>query len=178
MGEIRDRETAEMAVQAALTGHLVLSTLHTNDAPSAIARLTEIGVPPYLINATLIGVMAQRLVRTLCPHCKQESNFNLHEWQALIKPWTTSPPEKIAAADGCLECRQTGFVGRVGIYEMMPLGDELKQEITDDFNLVKFRKSAIRQGMKPLNLAGAQKVARGMTTIEEVLKVAPPRYDG
>ena len=178
VGEIRDRETAEMAVQAALTGHLVLSTLHTNDAPSAIARLNEIGVPPYLINATLIGVMAQRLVRTLCPHCKEERSFDLNDWKALIKPWTTSPPEKIAGAEGCLECRQTGFIGRVGIYEMMPIGDELKQDITEDFDLVKFRKAAIRQGMKPLNLAGAQKVARGMTTIEEVLKVAPPRYDG
>ncbi|MGD2170806.1 MAG: GspE/PulE family protein, partial [Gammaproteobacteria bacterium] len=93
VGEIRDRETAEMAVQAALTGHLVLSTLHTNDAPSAIARLSEIGVPPYLISATLIGVVAQRLVRTLCPHCKQETGFNKLEWEALIKPWTTSPPE-------------------------------------------------------------------------------------
>jgi general secretion pathway protein E len=177
VGEIRDRETAEMAVQAALTGHLVLSTLHTNDAPSAIARLSEIGVPPYLINATLIGVVAQRLVRTLCPHCKRQTNFDLLDWQALIKPWTTSPPEKISAADGCLECRQTGFIGRVGIYEMMPISDELKPEITDNFDLVKFRKAALRQGMKPLNLAGAQKVARGMTTIEEVLKVAPPRYD-
>ncbi len=177
VGEIRDRETAEMAVQAALTGHLVLSTLHTNDAPSAIARLTEIGVPPYLITATLIGVVAQRLVRTLCPHCKHESSFDLHEWQALIKPWTTSPPDKIAVAEGCLECRQTGFVGRVGIYEMMPLGVTLKQEIGDSFDLVRFRRTAIKQGMKPLNLAGAQKVARGMTTIEEVLKVAPPRYD-
>ena len=177
VGEIRDRETAEMAVQAALTGHLVLSTLHTNDAPSAIARLAEIGVPSYLISATLIGVVAQRLVRTLCPHCKHEAGFNLLDWQALIKPWTTSPPEKIAAAEGCLECRQTGFRGRIGIYEMMPLGDSLKQEIKDDFDLVRFRKAAIRQGMKPLNLAGAQKVARGMTTIEEVLKVAPPRYD-
>ena len=177
VGEIRDRETAEMAVQAALTGHLVLSTLHTNDAPSAIARLSEIGVPPYLITATLIGVVAQRLVRTLCPHCKQQTNINLLDWQALIKPWTTSPPEKISAAEGCLECRQTGFIGRVGIYEMMPISDELKPEITDNFDLVKFRKSALRQGMKPLNLAGAQKVARGMTTIEEVLKVAPPRYD-
>ncbi len=96
----------------------------------------------------------------------------------MIKPWTTSPPDKIAAAEGCLECRQTGFVGRVGIYEMMPLVDALKQEINENFDLVKFRKAAIRQGMKPLNLAGAQKVARGMTTIEEVLKVAPPRYDG
>ena len=178
VGEIRNRETAEMAVQAALTGHLVLSTLHTNDAPSAIARLTEIGVPPYLINATLIGVMAQRLVRTLCPHCKREVEFNKHDWDALIKPWKAAPPEKFAEAEGCLECRQTGFKGRVGIYEMMPLVDELKQEIHDDLDLIKFRKSAIRHGMKPLNLAGAQKVARGMTTIEEVLKVAPPRYDG
>ncbi len=178
VGEIRDRETAEMAVQAALTGHLVLSTLNTNDAPSAIARLTEIGVPHYLITATLIGVVAQRLVRTLCPHCKHETSFDLNDWQALIKPWTTSPPDKIAAAEGCLECRQTGFIGRVGIYEMMPLVDVLKQEINENFDLVKFRKAAIRQGMKPLNLAGAQKVARGMTTIEEVLKVAPPRYDG
>jgi general secretion pathway protein E len=177
VGEIRDRETAEMAVQAALTGHLVLSTLHTNDAPSAIARLAEIGVPSYLISATLIGVVAQRLVRTLCPHCKHETSFDLLDWQALIRPWTTSPPEKIAAAEGCLECRQTGFKGRVGIYEMMPLNDNLKQEIDDNFDLIKFRKAAIRQGMKPLNLAGAQKVARGMTTIEEVLKVAPPRYD-
>jgi len=177
VGEIRDRETAEMAVQAALTGHLVLSTLHTNDAPSAIARLAEIGVPPYLITATLIGVVAQRLVRTLCTHCKKETSFDLLDWQALIKPWTTSPPEKVSAAEGCLECRQTGFVGRVGIYEMMPVSDALKHEINDNFDLVKFRKAAIRQGMKPLNLAGAQKVARGMTTIEEVLKVAPPRYD-
>ena len=177
IGEIRDRETAEMAVQAALTGHLVLSTLHTNDAPSAIARLTEIGVPPYLITATLIGVVAQRLVRTLCPHCKQQTNLHLLDWQALIKPWTTSPPENISAAEGCLECRQTGFIGRVGIYEMMPMNDDLKREVSDNFDLVNFRKAALQKGMKPLNLAGAQKVARGMTTIEEVLKVAPPRYD-
>ena len=177
VGEIRDRETAEMAVQAALTGHLVLSTLHTNDAPSAIARLNEIGVPSYLINATLIGVVAQRLVRTLCPHCKQETNLDMRDWSALIKPWKTSPPKKIATAEGCLECRQTGFIGRVGIYEMMPIGDELKYKITDNLDLVEFRKAALKQGMKPLNLAGAQKVARGLTTIEEVLKVAPPRYD-
>ena len=177
VGEIRDSETAEMAVQAALTGHLVLSTLHTNDAPAAIARLIEIGVPAYLINATLIGVVAQRLVRKLCPHCKQEIDLEPLDWQALIKPWTTSPPDRISHSEGCLECRQTGFVGRIGIYEMMPITDTLKHEITDNFDLVKFRKAAIRQGMKPLNLAGAQKVARGLTTIEEVLKVAPPRYD-
>lgn len=178
IGEIRDRETAEMAVQAALTGHLVLSTLHTNDAPSAIARLTEIGVPPYLISATLIGVVAQRLVRTLCPFCKQSSEVDSHEWDALIKPWTTSAPESIFHAEGCLECRQTGFRGRVGIYEMMRISDPLKKEISKDFDLASFRRSAIKQGMKPLNLAGAQKVAKGVTTIGEILKVAPPRYDG
>ena len=119
----------------------------------------------------------ERLVRTLCPHCKQETDLDLLDWQALIKPWTTSPPANISTAEGCLECRQTGFIGRVGIYEMMSMNDDLKREISDNFDLVKFRKAALRQGMKPLNLAGAQKVARGMTTIEEVLKVAPPRYD-
>ncbi len=177
IGEIRDRETAEMAIQAALTGHLVLSTLHTNDAPSAIARLTEIGVPPYLISATLIGVVAQRLLRTLCPHCKKSRELDKYEWESLIKPWKTKAPDKISRAEGCLECRQTGYKGRTGIYEMLPINDELKQEIGVNFELEKFRKVAVRKGMKPLNLAGAQKVARGLTTIEEVLKAAPPRYD-
>ena len=178
IGEIRDRETAEMAVQAALTGHLVLSTLHTNDAPSAVARLTEIGVPPYLISATLLGVVAQRLIRTLCPHCKQPGALDIDEWRSMIKPWTAEPPGKIYQAEGCLECRQTGYLGRMGIYEMMPLTDTLKQHVTRDFDLMKFRKLAIKQGMRPLNLAGAQKVARGVSTISEVLKVAPPRADG
>ena len=178
IGEIRDRETAEMAVQAALTGHLVLSTLHTNDAPSAVARLSEIGVPPYLISATLLGVVAQRLVRTLCPHCKRPVELDQAQWESLIKPWTTEAPKTMYQAEGCLECRQTGYRGRKGIYEMMPLSESLKQHITHDFNLVKFRQRAIKEGMRPLNLAGAQKVAKGLTTIQEVLKVAPPRYDG
>jgi general secretion pathway protein E len=178
IGEIRDRETAEMAVQAALTGHLVLSTLHTNDAPSAIARLAEIGVPSYLLNATLLGVVAQRLVRTLCPNCKKPVDLDINQWTSLIRPWSTEPPKHVYDAEGCLECRNTGFLGRKGIYEMMTMSDELKKYVRDDFNLIEFRKHAIRNGMKPLNLAGAQKVARGITTIQEVLKVAPPRYDG
>ncbi len=177
IGEIRDRETAEMAIQAALTGHLVLSTLHTNDAPAAVARLMEIGVPPYLIGATLIGVVAQRLVRTLCPSCKQPRPIEPDDWKALIRPWTTELPSTTNGAVGCLDCRQTGYSGRTGIYEMMPMNETLKQEIVADFDLAKFRKMAIKQGMKPLNLAGAQKVARGVTTIEEVFKAAPPRYD-
>jgi general secretion pathway protein E len=177
VGEIRDLETAEMAVQAALTGHLVLSTLHTNDAPSAIARLLEIGVPSYLITSTVLGVMAQRLVRTLCPHCKKKVETDTSQWDSLIKPYTTTTPKTIYKAEGCLECRQTGFLGRKGIYEMLPLTDELKQNISDDFDLIKFRRLALKKGMQPLNLAGAQKVAKGVTTIKEVLKVAPPRFD-
>lgn len=177
VGEIRDLETAEMAVQAALTGHLVLSTLHTNDAPSAIARLLEIGVPSYLISATVLGVMAQRLVRTLCPHCKKRVGTDISQWESLIKPYTTNTPKRIYEAEGCLECRQTGFLGRKGLYELLPLSDELKQQITDDFDLIKFRRLALKKGMQPLNLAGAQKVANGITTISEVLKVAPPRFE-
>jgi general secretion pathway protein E len=177
IGEIRDLDTAEMAIQAALTGHLVLSTLHTNDAPSAIARLLEIGVPSYLISATLLGVVAQRLVRTLCPHCKKQVEVDVNQWQSLIKPWTTNTPKAVYESEGCLECRQTGYIGRKGIYEMMPLSDELKQRITPDFDLMNFRKLALKKGMQPLNLSGAQKVARGLTTMKEVLKVAPPRYD-
>jgi general secretion pathway protein E len=177
IGEIRDLETAEMAVQAALTGHLVLSTLHTNDAPSAIARLLELGVPPYLITATVLGVMAQRLVRTLCPHCKKTVETDASQWEALIKPYTTKTPKTIYIEEGCLECRQTGYLGRKGIYEMLPLTEELKQHISDDFDLLNFRKHALKKGMQPLNLAGAQKVAKGITTINEVLKVAPPRYE-
>lgn len=177
VGEIRDLETAEMAVQAALTGHLVLSTLHTNDAPSAIARLLEIGVPSYLITATVLGVMAQRLVRTLCPHCKKQVDTDVVQWESLIKPWSTKTPEKVYEAEGCLECRQTGFLGRKGIYEMMPLSDDLKQQISSDFDLISLRRMALKKGMQPLNLAGAQKVAKGLTTISEVLKVAPPRYE-
>lgn len=177
VGEIRDLETAEMAVQAALTGHLVLSTLHTNDAPSAIARLLEIGVPSYLITASVLGVMAQRLVRTLCPHCKKKIETDVAQWDSLIKPYTTNTPKSVYEAEGCLECRQTGYLGRKGIYEMLPLSDDLKKHITDDFDLIKFRRLSLKKGMQPLNLAGAQKVANGMTTISEVLKVAPPRHD-
>jgi general secretion pathway protein E len=178
IGEIRDRETAEMAVQAALTGHLVLSTLHTNDAPSAVARLTEIGVPPYLISATVLGVVAQRLVRTLCPHCKRMTDVDLDQWRSMIRPWTNEPPAQIAYSAGCLHCRNTGYLGRKGLYEMMPLSDKLKSMIGPDLDLQAFRRQAIRGGMRPLNLAGAQKVARGMTSISEVVRVAPPRYEG
>lgn len=173
VGEIRDYETAEMAVQAALTGHLVFSTLHTNDAPAAITRLLEIGVPAYLINATVLGVVGQRLVRTLCPHCKRPAPVDPDLWQSLVSPWKSAPPAQAHRAEGCLECRQTGFLGRVGVYEMMELTPELKGLIRGECDLQALRRLAYRQGMKPLRLSAAQKVAAGLTTVEEALKVAP-----
>src|SRR3954453_2873464 len=182
VGQIRDLETAEMAVQAALTGHLVLSTLHTNDAPSAVARLLELGVPPYLLNATLNGVMGQRLVRTLCPHCKEKADFNRSEdhqaWDALVAPWKSNRPPHVFKPVGCLECRMTGFMGRVGIYEVLVFSAEIKKLVGEKADLAAIREQAFKEGMKPLRISGALKVGSGLTTIEEVLKVAPPVRDG
>ena len=178
VGEIRDLETADMAVQAALTGHLVLSTLHTNDAPSAVTRLMELGIKPYLVNATLNGVMAQRLVRILCPHCKQKIELHRAEdvraWDALVAPWKAARPAAVYKPVGCLECRMTGFTGRVGIYETLVCTGAVKEIIGATGDLAKIREQAFRDGMKPLRISGAMKVAAGYSTIEEVLKTAPP----
>ena len=174
VGEIRDIETAEMAIQAALTGHLVLSSLHTNDAPSAITRLLELGVPAYLINSTLLGVMAQRLARTLCPHCKTKGEISDETWQELVSPWKAVKPEQVYIATGCLECRMTGYRGRTGIYEMLPLSVEIKKLVTKDAELTKIKALAQREGMKPLRLNGTEKVVAGLTTAEEIIKIAPP----
>ncbi|WP_373079174.1 GspE/PulE family protein [Zhongshania sp.] len=174
IGEIRDLETAEMAIQAALTGHLVISTLHTNDAPSAVTRLLELGVPAYLIRATVLGVMAQRLVRTLCPHCKEAIELNDIDWTTLTAPWKVTPPKQVFHAPGCLECRNTGFYGRQGIYEILPVEGSIQSAIGDDIELDNLRRLAMKNGMRTLRLSGAQKVARGETTIAEVLRVAPP----
>ena len=180
VGEIRDIETAEMAIQAALTGHLVLSTLHTNDAPTAITRLLDLGVPPYLLQSTVIGVMAQRLVRTLCPHCKKAGGLRAEDetlWQGLVSPWKSKKPTQLYHPVGCLECRMTGYMGRVGLYEIMPMGVELKSMVTAHTDLTRLRERAMKAGMQPLRISGARKVAAGLTTIEEVLKVAPPLQD-
>jgi general secretion pathway protein E len=181
VGEIRDLETAEMAVQSALTGHLVLSTLHTNDAPSAVARLLELGVPPYLLNATLNGIMAQRLVRTLCPHCKQKVDLNRAEdeaaWDALVAPWKANRPSKLYKPVGCLECRMTGFMGRVGIYETLLFTSPVKALVSAKADLAAIREQGFKEGMKSLRISGAMKVGAGFTTMDEVLKVAPPVRD-
>ncbi|HSN20551.1 MAG TPA: GspE/PulE family protein [Usitatibacter sp.] len=177
VGEIRDHETADMAVQAALTGHLVLSTLHTNDAPTSITRLLDLGVPAYLLNSTLLGVMAQRLVRTLCPSCKEKVSFQREEehrvWNALCSPFKASPPEHVYRPVGCLECRNTGYLGRVGIYEIMQVTRDLRRLITQDTEIVGLTQAAYKAGMRPLRVSGAAKIAQGTTTLEEVLKTAP-----
>ncbi len=173
IGEIRDLETAEMAIQAALTGHLVISTLHTNDAPTAVTRLLDLGVPPYMIKATVLGVMAQRLVRTLCPHCKAEEPADLEAWQLLTKPFQARPPTKIYAPQGCLECRDTGYLGRMGIYELLPLTERVQSCINADTDMDVLRKQGMQEGMRSLRLSGAQKVGEGKTTIAEVLRVSP-----
>ncbi len=175
VGEIRDLETAEMAIQAALTGHLVLSTLHTNDAPAAITRLLDLGVAPYLLNSTILGVMAQRLLRTLCPHCKaSETLTDERIWNDLVTPFKSKSPGKLYRTVGCLECRNTGFMGRMGIYEIMLMSPELKKLITAQTDIAQVREQAYKEGMKPLRVSGALKAAQGLTTLEEVLRVAPP----
>jgi general secretion pathway protein E len=173
IGEIRDHETAEMAVQAALTGHLVLSTLHTNDSPSAITRMLELGVPAYLIRATVLGVMAQRLVRVLCPHCKVPTSVDEDVWNRLVAPWKARVPATVYAAGGCLECRNTGYAGRQGIYEILRVDQTVQAAIRDNCDSEELRRIGMRTGMKTLRLGGARKVAAGLTTLEEVLRVVP-----
>ncbi len=174
VGEIRDLETAQMAVQASLTGHLVLSTLHTNDAPSAVTRLLDLGVPHYLIQSTLTGVVAQRLVRTLCPHCKQATTQDPLAWNVLTYGWDLPMPGKVFKPEGCLECRNTGFMGRTGIYEMMKLSRGLRGLITAQLDLAAFGRLALKEGMRPLRISAADQVSAGLTTVEEVLTVLPP----
>jgi len=175
VGEIRDLETAEMAVQAALTGHLVFSTLHTNDAPSAVTRLMELGIPSYLINATLLGVLAQRLVRTLCAQCKVRDEVTTREALGeVVKPWQINGGYKPYKPVGCVDCRMTGFMGRMGLYELLVVTDAFKQRVTAEPGTDALRKQAISDGMRPLRLAGALRVAEGLTVVEEVLISTPP----
>lgn len=175
VGEIRDLQTAEMAVQAALTGHLVFSTLHTNDAPSAVSRMMELGVPSYLINATLLGVLAQRLVRTLCSNCRQPDEAASRETLAdLVKPWQISGGYRPYKPVGCVDCRMTGFRGRMGLYELLTVTEGFKEKVSKEPNIDALRRQAVSEGMRPLRLAGALKVAEGLTTIEEILASTPP----
>jgi general secretion pathway protein E len=174
VGEIRDLQTADMAVQAALTGHLVFSTLHTNDAPSAVSRLMELGVPPYLINATLLGVLAQRLVRTLCSQCRvPDAGASREALAELVKPWQISGGYRPYKAVGCVDCRMTGFRGRMGLYELLTVTEGFKERVSKEPNIDALRRQAVTDGMRPLRLGGALKVAEGLTTVEEILAATP-----
>ena len=174
VGEIRDRDTADMAIQAALTGHLVLSSLHTNDAPTAVTRMLDLGMPAYLINSTLLGVMAQRLVRTLCPHCKAPGEPPDDEtWRAITAPWRADKPAEVMAPVGCVECRMTGYRGRIGLYEVMLMTPAIRKLVTMETDDGKIRDQAYKDGMKPLRVSGAMKVAAGLTSADEVVKVVP-----
>ncbi len=174
IGEIRDLDTAQMAIQASLTGHLVLSTLHTNDAPSAVTRLIDLGTPHYLISSTLAGVIAQRLVRRLCAHCAKPGQVDVERWAYLTRGFARGMPEHARVAVGCAECRNTGYLGRVAIYEMLAIDGGLRASITAHADLVAFRAAAIAHGFLPLRVAAADKVAEGITTLAEVLTVLPP----
>ena len=174
VGEIRDLATAEMAIQAALTGHLVFSTLHTNDAASAITRLADLGVPPYLINATVNGVLAQRLARTLCAACKTRDEGTTRDvLDEMAKPWRLSGGVRPYKAVGCLECRHTGFRGRAGLYELLVMTEAARATVHPVPDAAALRRQAVKDGMRPLRLAGAMKVAEGLTTVEEVLRSTP-----
>ncbi len=177
IGEIRDKETADIAIQASLTGHLVISTLHTNDASSAITRLQDIGVPSYLINATLLGVMAQRLVRTLCPHCKIAVEPNTEAWNELTAGFNMPPPKLMFEPKGCDECRNSGYIGRQGIYELLNVTPSIKKVISQKGEVAPIREQALKNGMLLLRISGAQKIAEGRTTIDEIMRVASPAME-
>ena len=174
VGEIRDLETAEMAVQAALTGHLVFSTLHTNDAAAAVTRLVDLGVAPYLIGATLNGVLAQRLVRTLCTACKAPDESVTAETLAEhAAPWRLNGAVRAHKAVGCIECRNTGYRGRLGLFELLTVGEPMQALLQSQPEPGKLRRQAAKDGLVPLRVAGVGKVAEGLTTLEEVLRATP-----
>jgi general secretion pathway protein E len=178
VGEIRDLATAEMAIQAALTGHLVFSTLHTNDAASAITRLADLGVPTYMITATVIGVLAQRLTRTLCPACKaRDDGLSREALDAVAKPWRLSGGVRPFKPVGCIDCRQTGFRGRVGLYELMVMTEDARRAVHPHLDVAELRRQAVKDGMRPLRLAGTMRVAEGVTTLDEVLRATPGWQD-
>jgi len=174
VGEIRDRETAEIAIQASLTGHLVFSTLHTNDAPSAVTRLVDMGVEPFLVASSVVGIMAQRLIRTLCPHCRKPvvpTETELRQLGFTREKFLADTPGHVYAPQGCQECLDTGFMGRTGIYELLVVDDEIRQLIMENIDSNTIKKRAIGKGMTTLRDDGARRVMMGDTSISEILRV-------
>ncbi len=173
VGEIRDFETAEIAIQASLTGHLVLSTLHTNDAASAITRLIDMGVEPFLIASSLIGVVAQRLVRVICPHCKEAYKPSQAEISYL---GIRQSAFNLYRGKGCDKCSNKGYAGRIGIFELLAINDSIRQMITDKADSQSIKNLAVSKGLKTLRGDGIEKVLAGITTLEEVLRVTQKDY--
>jgi type IV pilus assembly protein PilB len=173
VGEIRDSDTARIAVQAALTGHLVLSTLHTNDAPSSITRLVDIGIEPYLISASLNSVLAQRLVRKICPDCKKRLKVPADTEKVLARAGVK--PSEVFHGSGCKRCRGSGYAGRVGVYEFLVIDDTFREMIIKDSSISNMRNVFAKAGGKSLYDDGMRKVKQGLTTVEEVLRVTEAR---
>ncbi len=171
LGEMRDLDTAENAIQAALTGHLVLSTLHTNDAPSSITRLLDLGIPSFLIKATLAGILAQRLVKKICPHCKEPFEITSQELQSLGIDIREEGPLELHRGKGCARCRSTGYLGRCGIHEVLPVTETIQGIITPETDIAAIRKAAIKEGMVTLRENAIKKLLDGTTTYQEVLRV-------
>jgi general secretion pathway protein E len=171
VGEIRDAETAQYAIQAALTGHLVFSTLHTNDASSSISRLVDLGVERFLISSTLAGSMAQRLMRRICPHCTTERHLEPEEIAALRLAVPPGKRVKVKEGEGCFECRNTGYLGRTGIFEILPMDDAIKNLIIQGSDTPEIKREAVKNGMRTLRQSALRKLAEGVTTFEEVVRV-------
>ena len=167
VGEIRDKETAEVAIQASLTGHLVFSTLHTNDAPSSLTRLIDMGLEPFLISSSVLAVLAQRLVRSICVKCKEE----YAPGEVVLKGLGIKGPVKFYRGRGCPTCKKTGFVGRIAIFELLVLNDVIRKMVEEKYSADQVKKKAIELGMKTLRDDGMEKVRQGVTTIEEILRV-------
>jgi general secretion pathway protein E len=174
VGEIRDLETAENAIQSALTGHLVMSTLHTNDAPSAITRLIDLGVQPFLINATLLGVVAQRLVREVCPHCIEQYNLSRDECYVLGVNYEKVKQYVVSIGRGCPHCRGTGYFGRTGIFEIMEMTEKIRDAVDMKATPVQVKKIAKSNRMTTLRESAIKKLLTGVTTFDEVIRVTGP----
>jgi general secretion pathway protein E len=171
IGEMRDLETARNAVQAALTGHLVLSTLHTNDAPSSVTRLLDLGVPTFLIQATLVGILGQRLVRKICQYCKKTYEVDAAELARKGLEAGKKGMLKLHRGEGCIKCRNTGYRGRIGIFEVLPYTEALKKLTTAETDVERLRTRAREEGMFTLRESAVKKMLGGITTVEEVLRV-------
>jgi general secretion pathway protein E len=168
VGEIRDLETAEIAVHASLTGHLVLSTLHTNDAPSALTRLIDMGIEPFLVASSLVCVLAQRLVRVICPHCKESYSPSRQELDFFDME---KPPALLFRGKGCDKCLNKGYLGRTGIYEFLEITPDIRAMIVERRDAKSIRTVAMKSGFRPLETDGMEKIAKGITALEEVLRV-------